>query len=226
MKSAIFSYFEENIPQDIVAAQNEVVNRYRPMDCDFVMMKGGAGHGEAIDWFLSDSRYDNYFLLDIDAIPLNSLVIPYMLYKASLGYMTGNIQRSNHLQNGRHVFAAPSFMSLSKALWWGMGKPSFKTTQRADVAEEVTFRAEAQGVPLELFRPSRVLGEKQWALEASDQPQYGIGTFFSFEGMEISYHNFQIRIPEAHRLFLDVCRAVLNRAATAAPQATPGQQGA
>lgn len=219
MKSAIFSYYEDNIPQDIVAAQNEVVNRYRPADCDFVLMKGGAGHGEAIDWFLSDSRYDNYFLLDIDAIPLHSLIFPYMLYKAALGYVVGNIQRSNHLENGRHVFAAPSFMALSRPVWWGMGRPSFKTTQRADVAEEVTFRAEAQGVPVELFRPSRVLGEKQWALDSADEPQYGVGTFFGHEGVEVSYHNFQIRMPPAHALFLDVCKAVLNRAPKAGSQA-------
>lgn len=212
MKSIILSYYQDNIPAELVAAQAEIVNRMRPDSCDFVQVKAGAEHGAVIDWFLRDSDCDNYVLLDIDAIPLNQLIVPYMLHKAATGTIVGNIQRSNHLENGRHVFAAPSFMAFSRARWTELGRPSFLPTARGDVAEEVTFAAEARGVPLELFRPHRVLGDKCWALDGSDQPQYGVGTFFHCGGVEVSFHNFQIRFAQSQALFLDVCRAVLERA--------------
>lgn len=211
MKSAIFTYYQSNIAEEVVAAQREVVNRFRPSDVDYVMLQSEAGHAEAIDWFLADSRYDHYVLLDIDAIPLTSMIIPYLLSRAAAGTVIGNIQRSNHIDNGRHVFAAPSFMALSKNIWWGLGRPSFCATARGDVAEEVSFRAEAMGVPLEMLRPLRSLGEPMWALDGDDQPRYGIGTFFGLDGFEISYHNYQIRDPQSQQLFLDVCKAVLER---------------
>jgi hypothetical protein len=210
-RSVIMSFYRDNIPSDVVSAQAEIVNRMRPETCDFMQIKADSRHGAVIDWFLGDSDYDQYFLLDIDAIPLNPMIVPYMLYKAATGSVIGNIQRSNHIQNGRHVFAAPSFMAFSRALWNELGRPSFLETSRADVGEELTFSAETLGVPLELFRPSRVLGDKCWALDGSDDPQYGVGTFFQSAGIEVSFHNFQSRFPREHALFLDVCNAVLGR---------------
>lgn len=210
MTSAIFSYYQSNIPGEIVVAQREVVDRFRPGNMDFVQLQADSGHAEAIDWFLADSRYDHYVLLDIDALPLTSMIIPYLLSRTAAGAVIGNIQRSNHIDNGRHVFAAPSFMALSRRLWLELGRPSFCATAHGDVAEEVTFRAEAVGVPLELLRPVRSLCEPLWALDGDDQPRYGMGTFFGLDGFEVSYHNYQIRIPDAQQLFLDVCKAVLD----------------
>jgi hypothetical protein len=165
-------------------------------------------HAQACDEFIRDTSYDVYVMLDIDAVPLHPEALARVIDEAIAGKLCGIIQRANHRNNDRHLYVGPAVMGVSRATLEKLGFPSFSETPRADVGEEVTYRAQEKGVPLHFFRPCKVLGPKLWPLEG-DEPAFGRGTVYADEhGKPIFYHNFEIRLPEMYQLFLSVCKHV------------------
>ena len=205
-----------NIDYRIVQAQRKVMELVAP-DLMFVQALTDKPHGETIDTLLFDayvSGYDTALLMDIDAIPLNPQAVDYTLYRASIGNLIGNAQRSNHINNDKHLFVAPSFMGIRLQDWINFGKPpSFSETDRGDVAEEVTYAAEAKGYPIQMFMPisydAKPAECDSWKL-GDGMPVYGCCTTFGIQEFPISYHAFQIRYQRNVDLFLAKCEQVIS----------------
>lgn len=235
-KACIVSFFMDNISGKTVELQKTVVEKYNKSKYPHIIAKTNAAHGISIDYIWSVNgqvcgeflkhptekqfEYDAFLFLDIDAIPLHEDAIDYYIDEAMKGNIIGNAQRSNHIENNQHVFAAPSATAISRETFEKIGKPSAFESNRSDVLEEYTWAAESHGVSVDLVMPLRYDVSPQryewekdqppyWAL-ADGMPVYGMGTTYGRDGKDLFYHNFQIRMPGQQERFWTKCEEVLN----------------
>ena len=222
MKACISAVYFENIPPEIVAYQRRVVDRFNVSGHPFYQcrrLNAAVGHAAGIDQFFKRNRcldfgYDVLLFLDIDCIPLCALAIDYYLERAAAGLLVGNIQRSNHIENGEHLFVAPSALAISVETYERLGQPSAEATKRGDVCEEFTFAAEEKGVGIEATLPSRYDTApaecEYWPLKPG-MPVYGCGSTFTHPVLgDLFWHSFQIWRPEQQLNFERKCVKVLS----------------
>ena len=237
MKVCIASYFMSNIDPKTVELQKQVVKKFNPNNIPHVIVNGQISHALFFDYIwalngqppatMKDQKinkqmdFDAILFLDIDCVPLSEKAIEIYLSRAADGVMIGNAQRSNHIENGEHLFAAPSAVALSKETFDKLGRPSALETSRADVVEEYTYAAQQNGVNVELAIPTRYEAEVHryqyekdrrpyWTL-GNGLPNYGIGTTFGIEGAgDLFWHNFQIFLPGQQERFQKKCEEILN----------------
>lgn len=237
MNACIVSFFMNNIDMKTVGLQRSVVEKYNPNKIKHHSIKVDAPHGVAMDFFFAlngfkppkfgdvdvkqTMHHDVILVLDIDCIPLQDISIDYYLKQANDGKLIGNAQRSGHIENGQHVFAAPSAVALSTATYDKIGRPSANPTERSDVCEEYTWEAEKHGVPVDLLMPVRYDRsvyrfdwekdrDPHWSL-GDGKPNYGIGTTFGHSELgDLFWHSFQIFHPGNQEKFWEKCEEVLN----------------
>lgn len=236
VNACIISFFMDNIDMKTIEYQKSVVEKFNKSKYPHYIMKTNAPHGISIDYFwavngvplgaFKDTNleqqvdHDIVLILDIDAVPLHEDAIDYYVAEALSGKLIGNAQRSNHIENNQHVFAAPSASAISRESFRKIGTPSAAETARSDVLEEYTWAAEANGVSVDLVMPLRYDKAPQryawegnqppyWAL-ADGMPVYGMGTTYGRDGKDLFYHNFQIRLPGQQEVFWKKCEDILN----------------
>lgn len=222
--AVIFTFFMDNIDMKTVELHSKVVEKFNPSKIPHYKVHTKFEHGLTMDlaWQLNGIEmgtigsqnapkrfdFDTVVFLDVDAVPLNPAALDYIVRKAKEDQiLIGNIQNSNHIQNDKHLFVAPSVLAISTDTFVAMGKPSARPTIRADVAEEYTFHAEMNKVPVEYFLPlsfEEAPTEKAyWDLQNESIPEelrhYGRGTTFgdrrNVDGLKIDvpmfWHAFQ-----------------------------------
>ena len=237
MKVCIASYFMENINPKTVELQKKVIEKFNPLKIPHISMQGKISHASFIDyvWALNgqppvnmkdhnikqELDFDAVLFLDIDCVPLNDKAMQIYLSRALEGVIIGNAQRSGHIENDNHLFAAPSAVALSRETFDKIGRPSALETIRSDVLEEYTWAAEQVGVRVELALPTKYEGDvyrydyekdrrPYWTLE-NGLPNYGLGTTFGSEGIgDLFWHNFQIFLPGQQERFWKKCEELLN----------------
>jgi hypothetical protein len=236
INACIVSFFMDNIDRETVELQKAVVDKFNVSKYPYYVIKTDAKHGATIDYFwgMNGVKVDSFrnaniekkvdhdvvLFMDIDCIPLSDKAIDLYVQKASEGRVVGNAQRTNHLQNNQHVYAAPSAHAISLETFLTIGKPSALETGRSDCIEEYTWAAQKAGVPVDLYMPLkyeeppiRYEWEKDykpyWPL-ADGMPVYGMGTTYGDEERnELFYHQFQIRIEGQQEKFQNKCRSIL-----------------
>lgn len=235
MKACIASYFMPNINPKTVELQRAVVKKFNPLNLQHIAIKGEIPHGLFMDyiWTLNGQSvstfkdenvskqldFDVVLFLDIDCLPVHPNAIETYISAASNGALIGNAQRSGHIENNNHLFAAPSALALSAANFDKMGRPSAMETSRGDVAEEYTYAAEANNIAVDFVMPLRydrnvyrydweTDRRPYWTLENSN-PNYGLGTTYGKEN-DLFWHNFQIRVEGQQEQFWKKCEELLN----------------
>ncbi len=226
-KRAIFTYSNHQIEEKIPYLQKQIVNKFNTNKlCKYEYLHykkpdGEMTPDEVIEYGLEKLfEVDNYhtiLMLDIDCIPLSTEALEYVFERAEQGVLIGNVQRSNHLDNNKHIYPAPSCIALTKEMYQKLGKPSWKPTNRSDIGEELCYIAEEKGIEIEMFMPGKYeeiphwnTGErKPWDLRDGD-PQFGIGTtFVNKDGNEMFYHLFQSRLNVFNHLFFLKCASIM-----------------
>jgi len=232
MKACIASYFMPNINSKTVELQRKVVEKFNPLKIQHLVIKGEIPHGMFMDyvWSLNGQSVstlkiekqldvDVVLFLDIDCLPVSANAIELYLTKALEGKLIGNAQRSGHIQNNNHLFAAPSALALSATSFDKIGRPSAMETSRGDVAEEYTYAAEANNIAVDFVSPVRYDRDvyrydweqdrrPYWTLE-NGLPNYGLGTTYG-DGDDLFWHNFQIRVEGQQEQFWKKCEELLN----------------
>jgi hypothetical protein len=200
----IASVYMDNIRADVVQAQRAVLDAFAPSGFEVRQVLTRRSHGATLDEIVGGAEADLVLVLDIDCVPLHDAAIPTLSAKAKAGALAGCVQRANHIDNGAHLYVGAFCMALSRSLWERLGRPSFEPTGRGDVGEELTWRCEETGAPVELLWPSHVEAPS-WDL--TEGRQFGVNT--EYEGAFL--HTFNIRSPEYQQRFIDRCRAILGR---------------
>ena len=235
MKACIASYFMPNIDKKTVEYQRKVVEKFNPSNIQHIMVQGEFPHGLFMDYIwglngisvasLANKKiekkldFDVVLFLDIDCVPVSAHAIESYLTLAAEGSLVGNAQRSGHIQNDNHVFAAPSALALSTKSFIKMGKPSALETPRGDVAEEYTYAAENVNLKVDLYLPTKYDREvyrydwekdrrPYWTLEHG-LPNYALGTTYG-DNSDLFWHNFQIRVEGQQEHFWKKCEELLN----------------
>jgi len=224
MKPCIASIFMKNIDPKIVQLQQEVVKKFNKSNIPHYPVLSEAPPGYTMDKLVNmlEAREHNVIMfLDIDCVPLNDNALDYFFDKAYNGWVIGDAQRSNHIQNDQHVFAAPHNVTFSVETYRKLGSPSFMPNYRGDVAEELTFKAREGNIPIEIVMPLRYDAPPirmdwepkdappYWDL-ADGMPKYGIGTTFGAEGNEMFWHMYQSFYPGQKERFIKKCEEILN----------------
>ena len=204
MSVPVVSFYMNNISPEVIQAQRSVVELFLPEGCDFKQILTEKSHGEAIDEFVASSSADVIVLLDIDAIPLRPDALTLLIDQANRGELAGAVQRSNHIKNNEHLFVAPCAMAFKRSLWEQVGRPSFKPTDRGDVAEEFTYLCEEKGIPVSKLDISYSEGDL-WDLV--DGRKYGHNTEYS----GLFFHAFEIRVPRNQASFVARCKEIVRR---------------
>jgi hypothetical protein len=242
MNPCIVSFFMDNVDMKTVGLQRSVVEKFNRSHVKHYQINVNMEHGVAIDYFMAlngspvaaflddegkprvepKMDHDAVLFLDIDCVPLCDRAIDTYLAYAYNGSIAGNAQRSNHIENGQNVFAAPSATAITKATYDKIGRPSAYPNQRSDVLEEYTFAAKEKGVRLDLAMPLRYdeapvrySWEKDtdpfWKL-ADGMPNYGIGTTYGDKIGDLFYHQFQIFVGDSQSKFWKKCESILTGA--------------
>lgn len=215
----IFTIYNDVIDKKVSIYQSMVVEKFKG-DIEFISVyheysDEKISHGDILNIWVNklflDTKYDCILILDIDCIPLSSDSINTTFNLAYEGNLVGNIQRSNHIKNNKHVYVAPSFMCLSKDIYKKLGRPSFSTTSDGDAGEQLTYNAEMLGIPTIMYMPKHTElfpTDKKWDL-ADGMPSYGIGTTFGYLGMDMSYHLFESRYRIYNKMFFNKCHQIV-----------------
>lgn len=239
LNACIVSVSMPNISRKTVELQREVVQKFNPQNYPHYQFFVGMDvkHGVFLDYFWGmngikagvlkeknipqELNHDVVIILDTDCIPLSDRAFEYYAQTALNGKLIGNAQRTNHLQNNQHVFAAPSASAISRQIYSKIGAPSALETNRSDVLEEYTWAAEDNNVDVIKVLPLRYDAPPQryewernqppyWDL-ADGMPKYGMGTTYGDDLGDLFWHNFQIRMPGQEERFWNKCEEVLVR---------------
>ena len=130
-------------------------------------------------------------IIDIDAFPLSIFAIKLTFVLAMLKGINGNIQRTNCLDNGSHIFIGPSYICFNTETIKKLNEAAWIANERSDVSEEITW-IKPELIDHNLFRPIKTLFKPIWALEGK-MKVYGIGTTFGYNNIPINYHHFYSR---------------------------------
>ncbi|MGH2613477.1 MAG: hypothetical protein ACRDFB_10585 [Rhabdochlamydiaceae bacterium] len=231
INAGIVTIYMNNINPETVRLQRQVVQKFNPKKYPHYSINVNMSHGHALDlsWQLNgidhptfkDQKdkipkkfdHDVLLFLDVDAVPLCEEALEYYIDFAARGWLIGNAQRSNHIQNNQHMFAAPSVYAMSSDIFVSILRPSAIPTSRGDVGEEITYAAEKSGIaPIKMIMPLKweLMPSEghSWALK-DGMPVYGCQTTFGEQDKPLFFHHFQIFHKNNQELFWRKCEALL-----------------
>lgn len=205
MKVEYFTLHWDNVDARILESHKKVMNHF---NIPIQYMNMNIDHGTWMTSIIRNTNADVYVFFDIDCVPLSKDVIDYSIhYAVENDSMIGNAQVSNHIYPFTHVFVAPSFFVITKSCYKLLGMPSFYPTQRSDVAEEVSYKAEEIGKRYKCFYPVKFDGipKKDGVWRLSNYGYYGIGTLYD----DKIYHLFESRWGDHIDLFEKRCEQII-----------------
>lgn len=130
-------------------------------------------------------------IIDIDAFPLSKYAIKLTFVLAMLKGINGNIQRTNCINNGEHLFIGPSYICFNTEIIKELKELAWIANERSDVSEEITW-AKPELIDHNLFKPMKTLFNPIWPLEG-EKKVYGVGTTFGYNNIPVNYHHFYSR---------------------------------
>lgn len=184
------SFYTENINPEIVESWmscckrlgfevNCVVGKHSD-DYDSVY----TAHGQFMDDVMEKvSDEDAACFLDIDCLPFDKTGIE-NVYKwvVENGSFAGHAQNVTHFYHCNHIYAAASFLVVSKKAWNTLDKPSFKWYMdggnQIDTAQLLTLRADGVGFNYRVMYPVGYDGPEEWRL--GGYGMYGRGTLYPY----------------------------------------------
>lgn len=203
MKVEFNALYWTNTPSEQIEAHQQVTNH---LDIPVNYHGENILHGLWMDRVCSQSQSDIIGFFDSDCVPINKeAVLNCIRYVQRTKTFLGITQASNHIPPKSHIYAAPAFYLIHKECWEQL-QTSFAESRRGDVAEEVTYAAEARGIRYRCLYPTtfeREPVEGVWPL--GNYGYYGIGTTFE----NTVYHLYQGRMGNNLQLFIDRCKEIV-----------------
>jgi len=197
-----FSYANLNIQDEVCELQRAVFAKF---NLPVLQVKVNSNHGDFLTEVAKDCSSEYIIFFDVDCIPL----VP-NLYDIILDELKGNdciigIEQMCNCNPYNHIYAGPACLAFPTALFKKLGCPSLmQQGDRSDVGEELTWLCEENNFQVKLFRASSSEIPK-WKL--TDDRDFGIGTTYSYNNIEVLYHQFEIR--KSSDNFIKKCKSIL-----------------
>ncbi len=181
MRTRIITFHNGNLNPDLLIHQKKVFDKFGiPLE----QIQTSLPHPEAIDHFLKTEEWDTVVLFDADCIPLNADIVSKAIEEVKHNHKVfGASQKASHIPNSR-IYLSPCFMAITKKTFDHIGSPSFKATDRGDVAEEITYACRAKAIMVSLLYPTHV-EVPLWQL--TEERKFGYGTTYG----DMVYHAFE-----------------------------------
>lgn len=190
----------DNVDDRIIEAQRSVLDHF---GIEYTLHRENVDHGSWMNLIMDSSENDVVGFLDVDCVPMNNQIVDAAkTYCEKNNSFIGIAQVSNHIPPASHIYAAPAFFFINAQCWHDLGKPTFCATENSDVAENVSYVAEAKGKPYRALYPVKCR-EPLWRL--GNYGMYGIGTEF-IGGI---FHLYQSRLAENVKMFERVCEEIV-----------------
>jgi len=157
-------------------------------------------HPAMMDDFLKTVDADVVAVFDVDCVPVRGGLVKRVADETSDGSIFGIAQRDVRKTDG--IYAGPGFLSFRMETFRRLGSPSFVPTREHDCGGLLSRTARERGVRVKLLWPTSVAVPK-WDL--GNGMRFGIGTTYG----ELVHHNFEIRVPDRRRRFLDFCAGLV-----------------
>ena len=206
-----YSYYQSNIDKRVIDVHQRIMRLFDDVEMTYIIGDKTTSHYEAMDKSMErESGENDVFWLDIDCIPLRLDAFEYMKRLSDEHPLVGNIQCSNHIENGRHLFVAPSFMYINENFVEAIKRVnvSAKPNEWGDVAESYTYLADEALDMVILFHCSHYAKKPLECEKWETRPYYkSFGRFATFEdlsGNPISFHAFQMRTGSEVEEYLDI----------------------
>lgn len=149
-----------------------------------------SAHGNFMTSVLENEEDEVIGFLDIDCLPHHKSNIEKAYYwvKENQSFV-GNAQNISHTQMRNRLYAAASFLIISKTAWKQLGSPSLcwfiQNNIQIDTAQILSLRADEIGFPYQLLYPIGYDGNNHRAL--GTYGNYGTGTLYP-----ATYHYFRM----------------------------------
>ena len=184
------------IPKEIKIGTLEFNKNYCEKESLISKSKSGSNylsiHSVMIRDLIKNLNLNSYCLIiDIDAFPITTYAIKLTFVLAMLKGINGNIQRTNCIKNGRHLFIGPSYICFNTEIIKKLNEAAWIANERSDVSEEITW-IKPDLIDHNLFKPLKTQFKPIWALDG-EKKVYGIGTTFGYNNVPINYHHFYSR---------------------------------
>lgn len=137
--------------------------------------------------------------LDIDCLPHNKELIENAYnWAIENKSFVGNAQNISHTSMRNHIYAAASFLIVTKDAWNTLGNPDFswfmQNEVQIDTAQLLTLRADQIGMPYQLMYPVGYDGPEEYKL--SGYGIYGTGTLYPATWHYFRISKFKDSIPD------------------------------
>lgn len=196
-----YSYYQSNVDPRLVEAQAKV---FAHLGIPLVQQRDDTvDHAGWLTRVMrDDGAGDLAVVADIDAFPITLSGYERLTAAAQAGNLAGVAHVANH-KNPDHVCAGPMFMAVRRDIYRRLGSPDMARTDRSDVGQILTLKAEAAGVPVHLVWPKFAI-QPRWGF--GQHGVFGIGTFY---GENELFHLFESRRRQSVELFMAVAGGVL-----------------
>lgn len=164
-------------------------------------------------------KIDYFIILDIDICPLKASFIDEIIDKIKDGRTVfGGAQQSNHVVvngNKHHLYASLSYFGISSKIYNALGKPSFESNHRGDVAEEIAWLIEEKGYNMCLTFPSSFMEttveeQKQYGVpshwDLGNGHRFGLATVYG----DAVFHATMQALPRSTDLFVQKCNEMIS----------------
>lgn len=182
----VFSYAYRGLHPDVLKYQKMVFDKF---NLPITQVIGDMSHGKFLENVLNttDKKYVIFF--DADCIPLSPKIYDIIISELQFEKCIIGIEQTGEPRY--HIYAGPACLGLELNLYYKLGKPNLNQTFRSDIAEELTWNCEENGIKVKFFKVSNV-EEKKWRL--GYDREFGIGTTYTYNDEEVLYHQFESRL--------------------------------
>jgi len=213
MSVGLYSYATDDLNSDIKLYQKKVFNSF-DLNIQQIILERQTplhvshpynynSHADALTHIIKTSLEDYIIFFDIDCIPLTRDFYNIICDDIYNDTLSGAVGCANHKDINK-LYIHPCFMGFSKKLYIECGCPSFREYLVGDVGQIFTDVCISQHKKLKYWNVTDS-NDKIWDLTPLQQ-KFGHGTIFE----NMIYHQFEIRNPNQHDLFIKKCKDIIN----------------
>jgi len=199
----IITFYNKIIRKELLTKQKEVFNKFG-YNLEQINVENWVSHGHAVNEFLNgiDNPNEIIVLFDVDAIPLNPIVI-----NDTVNWCQNNLGIVGITQNAPKtkdyiIYASPAFMVFSMNTYNTLGRPSFEENKRSDCGTEMTHKCREIGLEVRMFYPTSY---EERTFQLDGYIHYGYGCNYENK----IYHSFESRFGKKDSFFIKKCNEIL-----------------
>lgn len=198
-----FSYANSNVSNEVCELQRLV---FKKLNLPLTQIRIDSNHGDFLTETAKNCKSRYIIFFDVDCIPLVSNIYDIILNELKDNNCIIGIEQMCNSNPYNHLYAGPACLAFPTALFRELGYPSLmQNGNKSDVGEKLTWLCEENNINVKFFRASSSEIPK-WKL--TDNRDFGIGTTYTYNNIDVLYHQFEIR--NGGDNFIAKCKSILN----------------